>query len=464
MLMLVMLGLHLIVQSQLRHLLKNMDGTMWYVNGSPPARPLPETEATAKSESESSPPPLMRLRCAVQHYEWGRRGAASLVARLADQDPDPPRPYAELWMGTHPSGPSTLLHDGALLRDWLARNPAALGPAVAARWGGDLPFLFKVLSVAKALSIQAHPDKKLAEVLHELRPSTYKDDNHKPEMAIAITEFRALCGFVGIEELKDVLRTVPEVEGLVGEGAHKLMSLKEYDGGNEIKSSLQSAFAKLMTASKDMVSEAIAKMINRLNNESKIRALTDKEQLVLSLERQYQYDVGVLAALFLNYVKLSPGEALYIGANEPHAYLSGECIECMATSDNVVRAGLTPKYIDVQTLCSMLTYKQGFPEILRGVPVQPHVRRYTPPFNEFEVDCCLLPPGELVVVSPVPGPSIFLVLTGEGEIQLDSMSDREKAVEGDVLFVPAYTEVKLSACGSESMQLYRAGVNSRFFS
>jgi mannose-6-phosphate isomerase len=89
-----------------------------------------------------------------------------------------------------------------------------------------------------------------------------------------------------------------------------------------------------------------------------IRTLTDKEQLVLSLERQYQDDVGVLAALFFNYVKLSPGEALYIGANEPHAYLSGECIEIMATSDNVVRAGLTPKYIDVQTLCSMLTYKQ----------------------------------------------------------------------------------------------------------
>jgi mannose-6-phosphate isomerase class I len=89
-----------------------------------------------------------------------------------------------------------------------------------------------------------------------------------------------------------------------------------------------------------------------------IRNLTDKEQLVLSLERQYQDDVGVLAALFFNYVKLSPGEALYIGPNEPHAYLSGECIEIMATSDNVVRAGLTPKYRDVQTLCSMLTYKQ----------------------------------------------------------------------------------------------------------
>lgn len=97
---------------------------------------------------EDPPPPPQRLRCAVQHYEWGRRGAASIVARLADQqDPDLARPYAELWMGTHPSGPSTLLDgdgDLMLLRDWLARTPDALGPAVAARWGGDLPFLFKV--------------------------------------------------------------------------------------------------------------------------------------------------------------------------------------------------------------------------------------------------------------------------------------------------------------------------------
>jgi mannose-6-phosphate isomerase len=107
---------------------------------------------------------------------------------------------------------------------------------------------------------------------------------------------------------------------------------------------------------------------------------------------------------------------------------------------------------------------QTFPKILRGNPVQPYVRRYTPPFDEFEVDCCLVPQGELVIISPVPGPSIFLVMTGEGEVQVDSMSEGEKTKEGDVFFVPAYTEVKLSACGSEFMQLYRAGINSRFFS
>ncbi|CAL4980184.1 unnamed protein product [Urochloa decumbens] len=469
--------------------------------------------APSDSAAAATPMPgLMRLRCAVQHYEWGRRGAASLVARLAvageesavDNDC---RPCAELWMGTHPSAPSSLAPDVSL-RDWIARNPAALGRAVAARWGGDLPFLFKVLSVAKALSIQAHPDRPLAAALHALRPATYRDANHKPEMAVAVTEFHALCGFAETKELKEVLRTVPEVQELVGkEESRKLLSVKEQDGGIGVRSYLKSAFTKLMIASEEAVAEAIAKLKSRLNGDSKVRTLTKKEKLVLSLEKQYPGDVGVLAAFFLNYVKLSPGEALYVGANEPHAYLSGECIECMATSDNVVRAGLTPKYRDVQTLCSMLTYNQvcftrlslyklfvhsppfdcirnimlykyackkhlivcmfyvqTFPEVLRGVPVQPYVTRYTPSTDEFEIDRYQLPPGKSVTMSPVPGPSIFLVMTGEGEIQAGSMPDNAKAKEGDIFFVPAHTEVKLYTSGPSSMQLYRAGVNSRFLS
>ncbi|KAF5193483.1 Mannose-6-phosphate isomerase [Thalictrum thalictroides] len=113
-----------------------------------------------------------------------------------------------------------------------------------------------------------------------------------------------------------------------------------------------------MSADKDAVAEMVNKMKTRLNLEMKVRQLTDKEEMVLQLDKQYPNDVGVISAFLFNYVKLNPGEALYLGANEPHAYLSGECIECMATSDNVVRAGLTPKLRDVPTLCSMLTYKQ----------------------------------------------------------------------------------------------------------
>ncbi|XP_073000143.1 mannose-6-phosphate isomerase 1-like [Typha latifolia] len=417
-----------------------------------------------------SPKPFLRLRCSVQNYDWGRLGEESKVARLfshnSSAEVDPAKPYAEFWMGTHDSGPSFLAGDGAAavtLKSWVLENPSALGEKVAARWGGDLPFLFKVLSVAKALSIQAHPDKDLAEALHKMRPSIYKDANHKPEMAIAVTEFKALCGFVSSEEVKDVLTTVPEIQELVGyREASDVIKNNEHEGNIEIKASLQSIFTKIMSASNEAVSEAVLKLKGRLNLESKVRTLTEKEQLVLLLEKQYPADIGVISAYFFNYVKLSPGEALYIGANEPHAYLSGECIECMATSDNVVRAGLTPKYRDVQTLCSMLTYKQGFPEILGGTPLDRNISRYTPPFDEFEVDRFLLVPEESVVFS-IPGPSIFVVLTGEGRIQRDAAAGEEMVMEGDVFFLPAHSEIRLSAAVAGPLQLYRAGVNSRFF-
>ncbi|KAJ6819873.1 mannose-6-phosphate isomerase 2-like isoform X2 [Iris pallida] len=410
-----------------------------------------------------------RLRCSVQNYDWGRKGReGSAVARLFERNSgeriDLEKPYAELWMGTHESGPSFLVGGGETLKSWILENPRVLGEKVLETWGGDLPFLFKVLSVAKALSIQAHPDKELAKILNKRQPNLYKDSNHKPEMAIAITEFKLLCGFVSIKELKHVLINVPEITELVGdENASNVMNIKDQDRFEEVKAVLQSLFTKLMSASKDSISEVVLKLTNRLNAESKIRVLTEKEQLVLLLEKQYPADVGVISAFFFNYVKLSPGEALYIGANEPHAYVSGECIECMATSDNVVRAGLTPKYRDVQTLCSMLTYRPGFPEILRGIPLNPYMLRYTPPFDEFEVDHCLLPSGESVVLSAVPGPSLFLVVAGEARLQIGSAAENMMAKEGDVLFVPALSEIQITADPAGTLQLYRAGVNSRFF-
>ncbi|KAJ0989150.1 hypothetical protein J5N97_007506 [Dioscorea zingiberensis] len=416
-----------------------------------------------------------RLRVAVQNYDWGCNGENSSVARLFSlNDPSIPidlsRPFAELWIGTHPSGPSFLLPDDSKselvpLKDWILQNPSAvLGSEVVERWGDDLPFLFKVLSVSKALSIQAHPDKELAKMLHKMRPDVYKDSNHKPEMAVALSEFKALCGFVCLEELKDVLTSVPEITEIVGdEHVDRIMTLKETDACEEIKIALQSIYTKLMMTSEEAISEQVLKLKHRLNAENKVRMLTEKEQLAVQLEKQYPSDIGVISAFFLNYVKLIPGEALYIGANEPHAYISGECIECMATSDNVVRAGLTSKYKDVQTLCSMLTYKQGFPEILQGAPLNNYVLRYTPPFDEFEVDHISLPAAETLEFDAIQGPSIFIVVVGEGSMQMCSTTAGDSIVEGDVYFVPAKNEIKISAGAARELQLYRAGVNSKVF-
>ncbi|KAM7270452.1 hypothetical protein ACFE04_029666 [Oxalis oulophora] len=319
-----------------------------------------------------------------------------------------------------------------------------------------------VLSVQKALSIQVHPDKELAIALHKSQPSIYKDENHKPEMTLALTDFEALCGFICFKELKDVLLTVPEIVDLMREaGKEKCLVFSKQNGNEEEAGSiLQSIFSQVMLSSKNTISRMVSKMKTRLNLESKKRQLTDKERLVLRLESQYPSDAGVMAAFLLNYVKLKHGQAFCIGPNELHAYISGECIECMATSDNVVRAGLTNKGRDVQTLISMLKYGQGFPEILHGINLNPYTTRYTSTFDEFEVDRCLLPQSASVVFPSVPGPSIYLFINGTGALK--TRSSTEVVREGGVIFVPAYTEISLTA-ESKELVLYRAGVNSKFF-
>ncbi|XP_015883964.3 mannose-6-phosphate isomerase 2 [Ziziphus jujuba] len=418
----------------------------------------------------------LRLRCSVQNYDWGVLGNHSHVATLSALNSgsaiDSDKPYAEIWIGTHESGPSfvdccslsgdELDSEMVTLKDWISEDLSVLGDKVADKWGGDLPFLFKVLAIGKAVSIQVHPDKDFARVLHKLQPSVYKDDNHKPEMALALTEFEALCGFISVKELKDILGSVPEIVEFVGiTEAEQILHIIEQDENGKVKEVLESIFNKLMLLDKDTITEMIYKIKRRLNTEKKKRQLTVKEHVVLRLESQYPADVGIIAAFFLNYVKLNGGEALFVGPNEPHAYLSGECIECMATSDNVVRAGLTPKHRDVRTLLSMLKYRQGFPEILRGVPLNQYTKKYLPPCDEFEVDRCLLPQAASAVFPSVPGPSLFLFISGKGKF--DTGSSEDAIVEGgEILFVPASMKVSITAESTE-LHLYRAGVNSRLF-
>ncbi|KAF5791405.1 putative mannose-6-phosphate isomerase [Helianthus annuus] len=449
---------------------------------------------------------LIRLKCWVQNYDWGIIGNESLVARTfssnCDCEIEESKHYAELWMGTHDSGPSYVVGEKGIgnvsLKSWVSENPEVLGDLVVGKWGVDLPFMFKVLSVARALSIQAHPDKELAGFLHTLKPNVYKDANHKPEMVVALTEFEALCGFISFKELEAVLESVPEIMEVVGNAYPDQVLPVNVQNEEKQTQFLQSIFIKLMSAESKVVSAAVTKLISRLNMENKTRQLTSKEELALKLENEHPHDIGVIASFFFNHVRLNPGEALYISPNEPHAYLGGESVECMATSDNVVRAGLTPKHRDVKILCSMLTYKQGSPEILKGVPVNEYTKRYNPPFEEFEVEQCVLDQGASVIFPAVPGPSIFLVLSGQGFMYTTSSaaaaplsspssssssspmlspsssispmsspsSSSSSLTEGmvrggDVLFAPANTEVHVST--DSDLRLFKAGVNHLMF-
>lgn len=322
-------------------------------------------------------------------------------------------------MGTHPSGMSRLCGSRQTLLSFLESRPDVVGSRALSRHGASLPFLFKVLSVRAALSIQSHPDRALAGRLHAARPDLYKDSNHKPEMTLALTAFEALCGFAPANTLASTLAAWPELRALTGEAeavalvaasgadpnASRAPEAKTGDGfapvdtpeAARVRALLKAAFGRAAAAPPQAAAAAVRAAVARVEALAPERR-SRQQNLVLRLAREYPDDVGVLLALFLNHVDLAPGEALPLPANEPHAYLSGDAIECMASSDNVIRAGLTPKPRHVEALVESLTYGQGLPRRTSGAlaPLDRRdaqalanagasLRLYRPGFEEFEV-------------------------------------------------------------------------------
>uniref|UniRef100_A0A7N5JUN1 Mannose-6-phosphate isomerase n=1 Tax=Ailuropoda melanoleuca TaxID=9646 RepID=A0A7N5JUN1_AILME len=348
------------------------------------------------------------LSCAVQHYAWGKMGSNSEVARLlASSDPQAriseDKPYAELWMGSHPRGDAKILDNRIsqkTLGQWISENQDCLGSKVKDTFNGKLPFLFKVLSVETALSIQAHPDKELAEKLHLQAPQHYPDANHKPEMAIALTSFQGLCGFRPIEEIVMFLTTA---------------------AGNNME---------------DICGE-----------------------LLLQLHQQYPGDIGCFAIYFLNLLTLKPGEAMFLEANVPHAYLKGDCVECMACSDNTVRAGLTPKFIDVPTLCEMLSYIPSKDRLFLPTRSQedPYLSVYDPPVPDFTVMKMEVPGSNTEYkVLAVDSASILLVVQGRVTASSPTAQKPIPLQRGGVLFIGANESVSLKLTVPEDLLMFRA--------
>ncbi|KAF8335011.1 mannose-6-phosphate isomerase [Cantharellus anzutake] len=408
----------------------------------------------------------------IQCYKWGKVGSKSEVARFAQATPsfalEETKPYAELWMGTHPSCPSVVASSGENLRTFLTANPGLLGKQSVARYGPDLPFLFKVLAINKALSIQAHPDKVLAERLHHVHPDVYKDANHKPEMAIAITPFTGFCGFLPLEAIATYLSVVPEVRSLIPEEIVSRFMAAVNEGGppavaEDAQSALRSVFSVLMKSDEDSVREVLKTLVARYNSgdidpeEQKIK------DVVMTLSSQYPGDVGVLCSFLLNVVRLEPRQAIFLKANEPHAYISGDIVETMATSDNVVRAGLTPKLRDVPTLLSMLTYS-AIPAAER-LMVKTHYKKlkrtivYDPPIDEFSVLVTELEVGEEEEHPAINGPSIFIVTQSAGLIEWNSGREvHHFKNDGEIFFVGAGTNITFKASGP--LVVYRAFVEA----
>ncbi|KAH9512818.1 hypothetical protein Btru_038257 [Bulinus truncatus] len=280
-----------------------------------------------------STPEVFELKCAVQQYAWGKLGKDSVVAKLKSSvDPDfqidPDATYAELWMGTHPNGPSIVSIPGQEeipLSKWVEQHQEQLGPEVKSYFKGNLPFLFKVLSVRTSLSIQAHPNKVQAELLHKTRPDLYKDPNHKPEMAIALSPFTGLCGFRPIKEVAHFLQTVDEFREAVGDKACKLITASHSMDMPLHREAMKDAFMSLMNRDSKAVNHALLSLVERVKNlkETSGDIKPFEGDILLKLYSEFPGDRGCFAIYFLNIVHLEPGEAMFLEANLPHAYLSG---------------------------------------------------------------------------------------------------------------------------------------------
>ncbi|KAF8798466.1 RmlC-like cupin [Phlegmacium glaucopus] len=306
-------------------------------------------------------------------------------------------------MGTHPTSPSLVLSSHRVLSEHLAGHPQLIGKPVIEKFNagdGNLPFLFKVLSIEKALSIQTHPDKQTAEILHARRPDIYKDPNYKPEMALAITPFQALCSFGPLPETAYYLNNTPELKALIPPPVmNDFLSISGSSNptGQAEKTALKNLFTSLMTANESTVHDQLEVLVKRYQSQATESDDDDDiVQLVLRLNEQFTGDIGLFCPFVLNYVRLDPGQAIFLGAGEPHAYISGECIECMANSDNVMRAGLTPKLRDIPNLISNLTYtaspskhvvepklKLPYPKLMRA-PLSFKMSAHTTPKHRYD--------------------------------------------------------------------------------
>ncbi|HDG1687070.1 TPA: mannose-6-phosphate isomerase [Kluyvera cryocrescens] len=293
---------------------------------------------------------MQKLINSVQNYGWGSKTALTELYGMANPDG---LPMAELWMGAHPKSSSRVLESHGKeqsLRDVIdADKTTLLGKKVAERFG-ELPYLFKVLCAAQPLSIQVHPSKKAAEVGFakenaagiplDAAERNYKDPNHKPELVFALTPFLAMNAFREFSEITALLAPVADANPAIGQFIAEPTSER-----------LSALFAGLLNMQGDEKAHALR--VLRAALETQTGPAWDGIRLIAEF---YPDDSGLFSPLLLNVVQLNPGDAMFLFAETPHAYLRGTGLEVMANSDNVLRAGLTPKYIDIPELVANVQF------------------------------------------------------------------------------------------------------------
>lgn len=375
-----------------------------------------------------------RIHGVQRHYAWGSHDA---IPALMGEGPSS-QPVAELWFGAHPSAPALLGGNPTdLLRLVTADPEGTLGSDVVTRFHGRLPFLLKLIAPARPLSLQVHPDLARAREMFAAEDAdgvpidsprrNYKDSNHKPELVFALARFEALCGF------RAPRRAVELLAGLgtpVTDRLHDQLQAEPDAAG--VKRAFTSLLNLVSRPGPDVVAEVAAACARRLEAGSPSERA---DRFVTLLQQEHPGDPGVIASLLLNPVTLNPGETLFVPAGGVHAYLSGLAVEVMASSDNVLRAGLTHKHVDVPEMLACVDYVAAPPIRLAAEYFGGPVGVFYAPVDDFELAVAHVNSGTGSYELRGRGPRIILGI--EGTVTVGSGDEEETLTPGLAVFVRA---------------------------
>ena len=385
---------------------------------------------------------MYQLKGKVQHYVWGGK---EFIPQLLGISNTEKQPFAEYWMGVHSLAPSVVrLTDNAYtgLHDLIRSEPRRyLGSRVVKHFH-DLPFLLKILDVREMLSIQVHPSKEEAQKGFDVENSAgippdaphrnYRDNNHKPEMMLALGDFWLLHGFRKEEDLVVALERVGELSTLI-----PLFESKGYKG----------LYQFVMEMSQEEVNAMLQPLASRILPLYHAGKLSKNDPDFWAARAMVTYpdyfDRGIFSIYFFNLVHLKPGEAIFQGAGLPHAYLEGQNVELMSNSDNVLRGGLTPKHVDVPELMKHTHFKAVIPEIIS--PENGGEQKMEFPVRDFGLT---LADVNGAYGFTTDGPEILMVLEGSGQI------GSEKVRRGDSFFITPGETIQCQG----AMRLVRAWV------
>ncbi|WP_413699503.1 mannose-6-phosphate isomerase, class I [Psychromonas sp. KJ10-10] len=373
---------------------------------------------------------IFKLDNVIQDYPWGSKTALLELFGIANPND---QFQAEIWMGAHPNGCSKVANSGELLSDVINNDPSAvLGQYTHQRFG-NLPYLFKVLSAQKPLSIQVHPRLSRAQegfarenalgIPVTASNRNYRDANHKPELVYALTFYKAMNGFRPIEEVISLFKQA-NINTLTDE-LSELIKVPNAD-------SLEAFFTAVMNLDGQRKQKALDEL--QISCQSRVKTALAREAFALSCEFRNEYadDIGLFAPLMLNVVELAPGEAMFLHAETPHAYIKGTGLEIMGNSDNVLRAGLTPKYIDVAELIANTRFDSIQPEDIKLAPVSMGNKLgYPIPVDDFAFE--IITSNENKKQQFVRSAEILFCI--EGEASISSNNETIVLKPGESLFV-----------------------------